>query len=89
LGWQMLKERLSWFQAEGIFLAAFGVLLVVTRRDPGQPTLGKFGNGGDSLILISAPNWAVFSVLSRRGLQRYYATLMMFYVMAFGWLFSS
>jgi drug/metabolite transporter (DMT)-like permease len=44
---------------------------------------------GDFLILISAPNWAVFSVLSRRGLQKYPATLMMFYVMIFGWLFSS
>jgi len=40
----ILGERLAWFQAAGIFLAAFGVLLVVTRRDPGHPDLGKFGN---------------------------------------------
>ena len=89
LGWLMLKERLAWFQVVGIFLAAFGVLLVVTRGDLASLASGKFGNVGDFLILISAPNWAVFSVLSRRGLQRYSATLMMFYVMAFGWLFSS
>jgi drug/metabolite transporter (DMT)-like permease len=39
--------------------------------------------------LISAPNWAVFSVLSRRGLQEHPASRMMLYVMGFGWLFSS
>jgi len=34
-------------------------------------------------------NWAVFSALSRRGLQSFSATWMMFYVMAFGWLFTT
>ena len=32
---------------------------------------------------------AVFSALSRRGLQRHPAARMMFFVMGFGWLFSS
>jgi len=31
----------------------------------------------------------VFSALSRRGLKSYPASLMMFYVMSFGWLFTS
>ena len=89
LGWIALKERLVWLQGVGIFLSALGVLLVITDGDLVQLYLGKFGTLGDFLILISAPNWAVFSVLSRRGLQKYPATLMMFYVMSFGWLFSS
>jgi drug/metabolite transporter (DMT)-like permease len=89
LGWLALKEKLSWFQISGIFIAAIGVLLVISRGDIIQLVIGKFGTVGDILILISAPNWAVFSVLSRRGLQKYPATLMMFYVMAFGWFFSS
>jgi drug/metabolite transporter (DMT)-like permease len=89
LGWLALKEKLFWLQVVGIFLSALGVLLVVTRGDLVQLASGKFGTVGDFLILISAPNWAIFSVLSRRGLQKYPATLMMFYVMAFGWLFSS
>jgi len=89
LGWLALKEKLLWRQAAGIFLSAFGVLLVVTRGNLGMLASGKFGTVGDFLILVSAPNWAIFSVLSRRGLQKYPATLMMFYVMAFGWLFSS
>jgi drug/metabolite transporter (DMT)-like permease len=89
LGWLVLKEKLSWLQAGGIFLSVIGVLLVVTRGHLAQLVAGKFGTSGDFLILVSAPNWAVFSVLSRRGLKKYPATLMMFFVMVFGWLFSS
>jgi drug/metabolite transporter (DMT)-like permease len=89
LGWLTLKESLRWLQWAGILLSAFGVLLVVTRGDLAVLASGKFGTVGDFLILVSAPNWAVFSVLSRRGLKKYPAALMMFYVMAFGWLFSS
>ena len=50
---------------------------------------GHFGTPGDIMILISAPNWALFSILSSRGLKKYPATQMMFYVMAIGWLFTS
>jgi drug/metabolite transporter (DMT)-like permease len=89
LGRLFLKEKMIWLQVIGILLSAFGVLLVVTRGDLLQLASGKFGSTGDLLVLISAPNWAVFSVLSRRGLKKYPANLMMFYVMAFGWLFSS
>jgi len=89
LGWLMLRESLLWFQVVGIFMATFGVLLVITHGNLTSLTSGKFGNVGEFLILISAPNWAIFSTLSRRGLRRYPATLMMFYVMGFGWLFSS
>jgi drug/metabolite transporter (DMT)-like permease len=89
LGWLVLKEKINWLQALGILLAAFGVLVVVTHGDLSSLVSGKFGTPGDILILISAPNWAVFTILSRRGLKTYPAALMMFYVMAFGWLFSS
>jgi len=89
LGWLVLKERLLWLQVAGILFSAFGVVLVITHGNLLLLVLGKFGTVGDFLILVSAPNWAVFSVLSRRGLQKYPAVLMMFYVMAFGWLFSS
>lgn len=49
---------------------------------------GRFGEPGDILMLISAFTWALFSVYSRRGLRHHPPTLMMFFVMAFGWLFS-
>lgn len=89
LGWVFFKEALKLRQVGGILLAAVGVLLVVTRGDLNALLIGKFGTPGDLLILISSPNWAIFSALSRNGLRRYPAALMMLFVMFFGWLFSS
>jgi drug/metabolite transporter (DMT)-like permease len=85
----VLHERLSWSATAGIALAALGVLLVVSKDDPSTLLAGKFGAPGDILILISAPNWAVFSVLSRGALRSHPAARMMFYVMTLGWLFTS
>ena len=89
LGWIFLREGLGAWGVFGVVLAAFGVLLVVARGDLGALTIGRIGAPGDVLILLSAPNWAVFSVLSRHGLKRHPAARMMFYVMALGWLFTS
>lgn len=89
LAWIFLKEMLSWLQIGGIALAGLGVLLVVSRGDLAALARGGFGAPGDFLILISAPNWAIFSILSRKGLQRYPAAWMMFYVMLAGWLLST
>ena len=89
LGWVMLKEGLALLKIIGIGLAALGVLLVVTDGNLASISIGRFGAPGDILILISAFNWAVFSALSRRGLRKYSAGLMIFYVMLFGWFFSS
>lgn len=89
LGVVILREHLVWYQVAGITLAAFGVLLVVTKGDFSSVTAGKFGTPGDFLILISTINWAIFSALSRSGLKKHPSTLMMFYVMSFGWLFTS
>jgi len=84
----MLKEKLGWTRIAGIALASFGVLLVITRGDLDAIRQGRFGTHGDFLVLISAVNWAVFSVLSRKALNTHSATQMMFFVMFFGWLFS-
>jgi drug/metabolite transporter (DMT)-like permease len=89
LGWILLKEGLAPIKIIGIGLAAFGVLVVVTDGNLTSISIGKFGAPGDILILISAFNWAVFSALSRRGLRKYSAGLMIFYVMMFGWFFTS
>jgi len=89
LGWLMLREKLLAGQILGIGLATIGVLLLVSRGNLSTLWQGNFGTKGDFLILISAINWAVFSVLSRRGLKQYPATLMMAYVMGFGWLFNT
>jgi drug/metabolite transporter (DMT)-like permease len=89
LGWLLLKEVLDSIKWAGIFLAALGVLLIVTKGNLTTLSTGQIGTAGDLLILISAPNWAIFTVLSRRGLETHPAALMMLYVMGFGWLFTS
>jgi drug/metabolite transporter (DMT)-like permease len=89
LGWIILKEGLGWGKTFGILVAFIGVLAVISKGNISSISIGRFGAPGDILILISAINWAVFSALSRRGLKSYPASLMMFYVMSFGWVFTS
>ena len=83
------KKPSAVLRLAGIFIAAFGVLLVVSKGDLQSLALGHIGTRGDLLMLISSPNWAVFSALSRNGLRRYPAALMMLYVMLIGWIFTS
>ncbi|HEX2979472.1 MAG TPA: DMT family transporter [Anaerolineaceae bacterium] len=89
LGAIVLRERLGWGQIAGIALATFGVSMVVSKGNLGSLFTGNFGTIGDRLIMISAPNWAIFSVFSRSGLKRHPAARMMFYVMGLGWLLST
>ncbi len=87
LGWLILREGLGWRQVVGTGLAFSGVLLIVSKGNPAALFHGAQGTIGDALVLISAPNWAVYTILSRRALSRQPAARMMFYVMLFGWLF--
>ena len=88
LGWFFLKEKLGPVRILGIVIASLGVLLVVSKGSLVSLVSGTFGTPGDFLILISAVNWAVFSVLSRRGLASHPPARMMFFVMLFGWMFA-
>ncbi|MCB0103694.1 MAG: DMT family transporter [Anaerolineales bacterium] len=89
LGWLILKEKLNALQSFGIVLAMAGVLVVVSKGDFSTLTMGQFGTIGDFLILISAVNWAVFSILSRRGLREHPSTRLTFWVMTIGWLITT
>lgn len=89
LGWMFLKEKLTPGILFGILAATIGVLLVVSKGKFGGIFSGGFGQPGDFLILLSAPNWAVFSVLSHPSLKRYSAIKVTFYVLLFGWLLTS
>lgn len=89
LGWLVLSERLGMNRLAGIGVATIGVLLVVSRGDMLALANGNFGTRGDFLILLSSPNWAIFSVMSRKGLKKYPATQMMLYVITLGWLFTT
>ena len=59
LGWLALKEKLGILRVSGMVLAAAGVILIVSKGNLGSLFSGAFGFG-ESLILISAVNWAVF-----------------------------
>jgi len=89
LAWFILKEKLSLIQIVGIVFAMFGVLIVVSKGDFASIAIGNFGTYGDFLILISSINWAVFSILSRRGFQTHPSTRLTFWVMTLGWLITS
>lgn len=89
LGWLALKERLGWDRIGGIAVAAVGVLLVVAKGDLNSLLEGHFGNRGDFMVLVSTIIWAIYSVFSRRGLQKHPADRMIFFVMLFGWVFLS
>jgi len=88
LGWIFLRERPGWLTTGGILLAAAGVLLVISMGDLAGIFRDGFGAPGDLLILISAPVWAVFSVISRPVLQRFSALKHTFYTIFFGWMCS-
>ncbi|HEY47872.1 MAG TPA: DMT family transporter [Anaerolineae bacterium] len=100
LGWAFLGERLSLLRLGGIVLAASGAVTVVSGGDLRALLAGRVGTVGDILIGISALNWALFTVLSKRvlrsdahrptggGTGQGHAIQMMLYVMAFGWIFS-
>lgn len=89
LGRFVLGERLGKGRIGGILIAASGVFVVVSGGSFASLKNLKFGTAGDLLMLVSALNWAVFSVLSRRALARYPGALMMTWVMALGWLMAT
>ncbi len=88
LGWLFLKEHLGVIGTLGIVLATLGVSLVISKGSFAGMFGGSFGRPGDILILISALNWAVFSVMARPSLQRHSAVKVTFYMLLFGWLFT-
>ncbi len=86
LSWIFLKEKPGWATLAGILLAACGVLLVISHGNLGGLAGAGFGKTGDLLLVLSAINWAAFSIISRPLLQRYSAARFTFYTMLFGWL---
>ncbi len=87
LSWVSLRERLGALQWAGILVAAMGVLVILGRGN--LQSLWSAGpmNRGDLMVMLSAPNWAVYTILSRRLLLRMAPSKMIFYVMLAGWCF--
>jgi len=88
-GWLFLKEKLEKIGFLGMALAILGVLLIVSNGHIGGLFQNGFGAPGDILVLLSAPNWAIYSILLRKTLQRESALKGTFFTILFGWLISS
>jgi drug/metabolite transporter (DMT)-like permease len=70
LGWIALGEQVNRLRLGGIVLAGIGAIIVVSKGDLSSLLVGKIGTPGDVLVTISALNWAVFTVGSKRWLSR-------------------
>jgi drug/metabolite transporter (DMT)-like permease len=66
LSWRFLGEGLSLAKVLGISLGAVGVLFVVGDGSVFSLLNNLSGQVGNGLIVLSAVNWAVFTVLSKR-----------------------
>jgi drug/metabolite transporter (DMT)-like permease len=86
LAWLMLREPFGRLKVLGLALASVGALLVISRGQLSGGLLNIPATPGDFLMLLSSPNWALFTVLSKRMMGKFSPALMMTFVMAFGWL---
>jgi drug/metabolite transporter (DMT)-like permease len=86
LAWLFLREAFSRVQLLGLSVAVIGTLLVISRGQVEPGTIGLPATRGDLLAFLSAPNWAVFSVLSKRVLTRHPPSFTMMLAMGMGWL---
>jgi len=86
LAWLILREPFGRLKVLGLALATCGAFLVISRGQLSRGLLNIPATPGDFLMLVSSPNWASFTVLSKRIVSRMSPALMVTYVMAFGWL---
>ena len=68
LGWRFLGERMPLVRVLGIGFGALGVFIVISGGQLLGYLQGLSGQSGDGYILLSAVNWAVFTVVSKRWL---------------------
>ncbi len=89
LAWLLARESFGALKVIGLCIAGVGALLVISRGNltGGLSGLLRVATVGDVLMLLSAPNWALFTVLSKKMMgTKYPPALMMTYVMGFGWM---
>jgi drug/metabolite transporter (DMT)-like permease len=90
LAWVIMREPFGRSKVLGLVLATCGAFLVISRGQLSRGLLNIPATPGDFLMLLSSPNWALFTVLSKRfvGTTRRVGSpaLMLTYAMAFGWL---
>ncbi len=88
LGWIVLGETMSARKKGGILLAAFGVLVLLSRGDPSVFLTLRFSSG-ELLMLTGILTWGTFSVFSRKALKNVDPGLAMLHAFAFGLLYAT
>jgi drug/metabolite transporter (DMT)-like permease len=88
LGVIFLKERLNAAAVLGLSSAGVGVLLVIGLGTKGFEIF-RAGGTGDLLIAVSAVNWAVFQVMSRKLLRGCAPTFAILWMNIFAFLMQS
>jgi drug/metabolite transporter (DMT)-like permease len=83
-----LRERLSWSQVSGVFLATMGAAVVSVGGNFQLILQGRLANPGNFLVLLSAVVWALFSIMNRKIMQGRPPVLVAAGMMTFGWLFT-
>jgi drug/metabolite transporter (DMT)-like permease len=63
--WVIDRERASWRQVAGMLVSLGGILVILSRGDPGA-LLELEVHAGDGWILLAMPVWGIYSVLLRR-----------------------
>jgi drug/metabolite transporter (DMT)-like permease len=84
--WLILREPFGRFKMLGLAIGSLGALIVISRGQWSGGLVKIPAAPGDFLMLLSSPNWALFTVLSKRIVGRLPPALMMLYVMSLGWL---
>ena len=75
-----LKEKLNFEKVVGIFSGFTGVFLIIS------PNLSFYFNAGDTLILLSAFSWAIYSIIGKKLMEEYDAITITTYTFIIGTL---
>ncbi len=63
--WAIERERASPMQVAGMLISLAGILVILSRGEPGALLQLEF-HGGDGWILLAMPVWGIYSVLLKR-----------------------
>lgn len=82
----LLREAFGVRKVVGLGLGAVGALLLVTRGELSSRVLALPSTRGDLLVVASTVNWAVYTILGRRTLQRMGSLPATAWSMLMGWV---
>ena len=86
LSYIFFGERFNFLRITGMIIGFSGVLILITGGELSLLISGPRGYLGDILILLSAVNWAAYSILGKKVSLRSSPLTNISYIMLFGWM---